>query len=137
MKVDELSSLIRGMLFALANVSNECYTFRNNITDRTKSNNNGSSSNISNQKAKNSEEAKEREEEEMKASKDKRWQKDMKEYTTKVYLPYSQEDPSFAYPYLVVNIGSGVSILKVNSASSFERVSGSSIGGGTYWGLCR
>lgn len=37
----------------------------------------------------------------------------------------------------MVNIGSGVSILKVNSASSFERVSGSSVGGGTYWGLCR
>jgi pantothenate kinase len=36
-----------------------------------------------------------------------------------------------------VNIGSGVSILKVNSATSFERVSGSSVGGGTYWGLCR
>lgn len=68
------------------------------------------------------------------------------------------------YPYLVVNIGSGVSILKVGSPLSvvilmptclyppththtshhqvegpgrYERVSGSSLGGGTYWGLCR
>ena len=41
------------------------------------------------------------------------------------------------YPYLVVNIGSGVSILKVTSAGKYERISGTSIGGGTYWGLCR
>lgn len=41
------------------------------------------------------------------------------------------------YPYLVVNIGSGVSILKVEGPGRYERVSGSSLGGGTYWGLCR
>ncbi len=41
------------------------------------------------------------------------------------------------YPYLVVNIGSGVSILKVEGPGKYERVSGSSLGGGTYWGLCR
>ena len=34
-------------------------------------------------------------------------------------------------------IESGVSILKVSSPTQFERVSGSSVGGGTYWGLCR
>lgn len=36
------------------------------------------------------------------------------------------------YPYLLVNIGSGVSILKVTSDTSYERVSGSSLGGGTF-----
>ena len=41
------------------------------------------------------------------------------------------------FPYLLVNIGSGVSMLKVDSESSSERVSGSSLGGGTFWGLCR
>jgi len=41
------------------------------------------------------------------------------------------------YPYLVVNIGSGVSILKVEGPGRYERISGSSLGGGTYWGLCR
>lgn len=35
-----------------------------------------------------------------------------------------------SYPYMLVNIGSGVSILKINSKDHFERVSGSSIGGG-------
>ena len=36
-----------------------------------------------------------------------------------------------------MNIGSGVSILKVDSEQSSQRVSGSSLGGGTFWGLCR
>jgi pantothenate kinase len=35
------------------------------------------------------------------------------------------------FPYLLVNVGSGVSILRVNGTDSFERVSGSHIGGGT------
>lgn len=39
------------------------------------------------------------------------------------------------FPYLLVNIGSGVSILKVESDESFERVGGSTIGGATLWGL--
>ncbi|CAB4255217.1 similar to Saccharomyces cerevisiae YDR531W CAB1 Pantothenate kinase (ATP:D-pantothenate 4'-phosphotransferase, EC [Maudiozyma barnettii] len=39
------------------------------------------------------------------------------------------------YPYMLVNIGSGVSILKVNGPNEFERVGGSSLGGGTLWGL--
>lgn len=40
------------------------------------------------------------------------------------------------YPYLVVNVGSGVSILVVESPTKWSRVSGSSIGGGTFYGLC-
>jgi hypothetical protein len=41
------------------------------------------------------------------------------------------------FPYLLVNIGSGVSILRVDDYGRFERVSGTSVGGGTFWGLCR
>jgi pantothenate kinase len=41
------------------------------------------------------------------------------------------------FPYLLVNIGSGVSIIKVDGEGQYERVSGSSVGGGTFWGLCR
>lgn len=44
---------------------------------------------------------------------------------------------SSTYPYLVVTIGTGVSILRVDGPQKFERVSGSTIGGGTYWGLIR
>jgi pantothenate kinase len=40
------------------------------------------------------------------------------------------------FPYLLVNIGSGVSIIRVDSESSFERIGGTSLGGGTFWGLC-
>uniref|UniRef100_A0A8D2PF40 4'-phosphopantetheine phosphatase n=1 Tax=Zosterops lateralis melanops TaxID=1220523 RepID=A0A8D2PF40_ZOSLA len=39
------------------------------------------------------------------------------------------------FPYLLVNIGSGVSIVKVESEDKFEWIGGSSIGGGTFWGL--
>lgn len=46
-------------------------------------------------------------------------------------------DTSAIYPYLLVNIGSGVSILKVTADGEFERVSGTSCGGGTLWGILR
>lgn len=45
------------------------------------------------------------------------------------------EDSTQTYPYILVNIGSGVSILKVDAPSTFTRVGGSSLGGGTLWGL--
>ncbi|MDP2437139.1 MAG: type II pantothenate kinase [archaeon] len=48
-----------------------------------------------------------------------------------------EADVTLSFPYLLVNIGSGVSILRIDSETSYERVSGSSIGGGTFWGLCR
>lgn len=41
------------------------------------------------------------------------------------------------FPYLLVNIGSGVSVLKVTGHGKFERISGSALGGGTFWGLSR
>ncbi|KAK4080501.1 hypothetical protein Trihar35433_1606 [Trichoderma harzianum] len=55
---------------------------------------------------------------------------------------YSEADPmhfvsprEIIYPYLLVNIGSGVSMLKVTGPRSFQRVGGTSLGGGTLWGL--
>ncbi|KAJ4147873.1 hypothetical protein LMH87_002374 [Akanthomyces muscarius] len=55
---------------------------------------------------------------------------------------YSETDPMHfvgpreaIYPYLLVNIGSGVSMLKVTGPRTFERVGGTSLGGGTLWGL--
>lgn len=41
------------------------------------------------------------------------------------------------YPYLLVNVGTGVSILRVDGQTKYKRVFGSSIGGGTFLGLCR
>ncbi|KAI8979855.1 pantothenate kinase [Mycotypha africana] len=59
---------------------------------------------------------------------------------------YSETDPNpiqfeerlkNIYPYMLVNIGSGVSILKVDGPgpNNFSRISGTSLGGGTLWGL--
>ncbi|KAL0304680.1 UNVERIFIED_CONTAM: Pantothenate kinase [Sesamum angustifolium] len=48
---------------------------------------------------------------------------------------YVQIDHKDLYPYLLVNVGSGVSMIKVDGDNEFERVSGTSVGGGTFWGL--
>eukprot|EP01031_Cornospumella_fuschlensis_P041175 gene41175-50241_t len=121
-KHDELGCLVRGMHFALTNFPEECFTYRN--ADKP----------IFGGTPVHGEEEKSADTTGDVPIAVKRWQKDAKEYTKKVYLPY----PSLAdFPYLVVNIGSGVSILKVSSPGVYERVSGTSLGGGTYWGLCR
>lgn len=39
------------------------------------------------------------------------------------------------YPYLLVNIGSGVSMIKVSGPQEFQRVGGTHLGGGTFWGI--
>ncbi|KAH3669008.1 hypothetical protein OGAPHI_002763 [Ogataea philodendri] len=50
-------------------------------------------------------------------------------------IPESESET--IYPYLLVNIGSGVSMVKVTGSGpdNFIRVGGSSLGGGTLWGL--
>ncbi|CAK6447464.1 unnamed protein product [Pipistrellus nathusii] len=48
-------------------------------------------------------------------------------------LPFDLKNP---YPLLLVNIGSGVSILAVYSKNNYKRVTGTSLGGGTFFGLC-
>ena len=50
-------------------------------------------------------------------------------------LVHSDQEPLF--PYLLVNIGSGVSMVKVDGPGAYERVSGTNLGGGSFWGLCR
>ncbi|KAG8928028.1 hypothetical protein FRC02_007449 [Tulasnella sp. 418] len=46
-----------------------------------------------------------------------------------------EDKPKPQLPCLLVNIGSGVSIIKVDADGKYERVSGTSLGGGTLWGL--
>lgn len=46
-----------------------------------------------------------------------------------------ESNPTPQLPCLLVNIGSGVSIIKIDEDGQFERVSGTSLGGGTLWGL--
>lgn len=45
------------------------------------------------------------------------------------------EHPTPQFPCMLVNIGSGVSIIKVDGDGKYERISGTSLGGGTLWGL--
>ncbi|XP_026445125.1 pantothenate kinase 2-like [Papaver somniferum] len=47
---------------------------------------------------------------------------------------FVQIDENDLFPYLLVNIGSGVSIIKVDGNGSFQRVDGTHAGGGTYCG---
>ncbi|KAJ7611000.1 pantothenate kinase [Roridomyces roridus] len=51
------------------------------------------------------------------------------------YAVTFESNPTPQLPCLLVNIGSGVSIIKVDEDGKFERISGTSLGGGTLWGL--
>ncbi|PQP94059.1 pantothenate kinase 2 [Prunus yedoensis var. nudiflora] len=48
---------------------------------------------------------------------------------------FVQIDQNELFPYLLVNIGSGVNMIKVDGDGKFQRISGTNVGGGTYWGL--
>ncbi|KAE9420740.1 hypothetical protein Angca_008040, partial [Angiostrongylus cantonensis] len=48
---------------------------------------------------------------------------------------YKPIDTDSIYPFLLVNIGTGISVIKVDSPSMFQRVGGSSMGGGAFIGL--
>ncbi|EGG11776.1 uncharacterized protein MELLADRAFT_115192 [Melampsora larici-populina 98AG31] len=51
------------------------------------------------------------------------------------YSVLFDSNPTPQFPCMLVNIGSGVSIIKVSAFGKFERISGTSLGGGTLWGL--
>eukprot|EP00754_Rhynchopus_humris_P008207 Rhum_TRINITY_DN13688_c0_g2::Rhum_TRINITY_DN13688_c0_g2_i1::g.62942::m.62942/K09680/coaW; type II pantothenate kinase len=46
-------------------------------------------------------------------------------------------NPETDFPAAVCNIGSGTSVLRLNSDGTYERLGGTSIGGSTFLGLCR
>eukprot|EP00758_Cryptobia_borreli_P005222 Tbor_TRINITY_DN4784_c0_g1::TRINITY_DN4784_c0_g1_i1::g.16943::m.16943/K09680/coaW; type II pantothenate kinase len=53
-------------------------------------------------------------------------------------LVISSEERKKLYPYLLVNIGSGVSFVKcISPSGEYERVGGTPVGGGTFLGLVR
>ncbi|KAI8320013.1 fumble-domain-containing protein [Martensiomyces pterosporus] len=58
-------------------------------------------------------------------------------FTYSENAPMQFENPTTdeMFPYMLVNIGSGVSIIKVTGEGQHERISGTSLGGGTLWGL--
>ncbi|KAL7444160.1 hypothetical protein ACHAXM_009287 [Skeletonema potamos] len=110
-KQGEMDSLVAGMQFVLCDIEGECYTFKP-VKDSPVANPPRSSERT----------------DERQPRVDQWWT------SKKVQREPVTSDP---YPYLLVSIGTGVSILRVDGPRKHERISGSTIGGGTYWGLCR
>jgi pantothenate kinase len=140
-KQDELDSLVAGMQFVLSTVVGECYTFRphdaasarsssaessNSSVDGSSSDNNAGAPNMDDE---------DDDTETSKAAPEDRGKVDEWWWSRKVQRDAISN--SSTYPYLLVTIGTGVSILRVDGPRKHERISGSTIGGGTYWGLIR
>jgi type II pantothenate kinase len=115
-KQDELDSMVAGMQFSMSDIVGECYTFKPPQPDKiaSKQKSNGLNSNSSPSSSSKSNQF---------------W------LSRKVKRDFVTNSDS--YPYLLVMIGTGVSVLRVDGPRKHERISGSTIGGGTYWGLCR
>ena len=147
-KQDELDSLVAGMQFVLSTVIGECYTFRpahiasgrvsstGGLDDDDDASQVGLKLNESiDEDLKEGESARGNEEDSGKDNTQQKMKMDEWWWSRKV-----QRDSisySASYPYLLVTIGTGVSVLRVDGPRKYERISGSTIGGGTYWGLMR
>uniref|UniRef100_A0AC34QVZ6 Pantothenate kinase 1 n=1 Tax=Panagrolaimus sp. JU765 TaxID=591449 RepID=A0AC34QVZ6_9BILA len=105
-KADELESLISGIEFIAENFSDECYYWDNPLDS---------------QKCK---------------KVIWRWSSARCSSTDEQYNGQERNESGLQYPYVVCNIGSGVSVLVVRGHNNFERVSGSSIGGAFFQALC-
>ncbi len=139
-KQDELNSLVAGMQFVLSTVVGECFTFRpkeecnpkETLIVETKD----TDSSIQTSEVQESEgETKLDQSDGDSDSKPQTKIYKLDRWTRKVQrdtISYSS-----AYPYMLVTIGTGVSVLRVDGPRKHERVSGSTIGGGTFWGLMR
>lgn len=144
-KQDEMDSLVAGMQFVMSDIVGECYTFKPNdwkSESSTRSESDLSAVNGSLRKTPSQSSVVSDYEsssdmldnmptilEEPKPRIDQWW--------TSKKVQRDNVMGAHAYPYLLVSIGTGVSILRVDGPRQHERVSGSTIGGGTYWGLCR
>lgn len=130
-KISEMESMVAGMQFVLGdgNVVGETYTFKPDSTscEESSSSENGVDALNMNDSTLPTHRPRKRSLPKG-AHVDENWSK-------KVQLDRPLDASS--YPYLVVIIGTGVSILRVDGPRKHERISGSTIGGGTYWGLCR
>ena len=132
-KQDELDSLVAGMQFVLSTVVGECYTFRPKKDpkveqDEEEINNQSPQIVTASDESKLDPETNQREQNKNKYKTSERWSRKVQRDT----ISYSS-----AYPYMLVTIGTGVSVLRVDGPRQHERVSGSTIGGGTFWGLMR
>jgi len=138
MKQDELDSMVAGLQFALRDFPHECYTF---VPDEDAIIQTESSSEESFGEVEPPSSSSNTEQEHSPVSGDHRQRRrrleDTDQYWWSKKVPRDNSTTAKQYPYLVVMIGTGVSILRVDGPRKHERISGSTIGGGTYWGLCR
>jgi type II pantothenate kinase len=135
-KQDELDSMVAGLQFALRDCPNECYTFVPDEDAIRRSESGSNESLIENVES--SPAANDLEESLVTSHRPprRRWRDSDQYWWSKKELRDSSSTAK-QYPYLLVMIGTGVSILRVDGPRKHERISGSTIGGGTYWGLCR
>ncbi|KAL3925195.1 MAG: hypothetical protein SGILL_000568 [Bacillariaceae sp.] len=147
-KQDELDSLVAGMQFVLSTVIGECYTFRpaHNASERESADGEFSDDEEASQVGlKLNESIDEHSNEEESSSRneahggtdDTQQKMKMDEWWWSRKVQRDSISYSASYPYLLVTIGTGVSVLRVDGPRKYERISGSTIGGGTYWGLMR
>ena len=141
-KQDELESLVAGMQFVLSTVVGECYTYR--PRKRTSDGSLQRDSDISGFNSTDSLDecvgapldSSDSEEESTPPSPPPKMDTSDQWWLSKK-VQRDSVSYSSAFPYLLISIGTGVSILRVDGPRKHERVSGSTIGGGTYWGLMR
>ena len=141
-KQDELNSLVAGMQFVLSTVVGECFTFRPKedpipdgmpLVDESEIDGNKETQQIEQSYGEDNSKTEVPESDGDSTAPKKIYKLDR--WTRKVQrdtISYSS-----AYPYMLVTIGTGVSVLRVDGPRKHERVSGSTIGGGTFWGLMR
>ena len=157
-KQDELESLVTGMQFVLADVVGECYTFsprepatesdqESSLPNVQSASESACSDTIHTLSSPIHNETNSKSAESNKSSSSTTADQDETRQARKIHgldqYWWSQKTKrdfrmgSDSYPYLLVMIGTGVSVLRVDGPRQHERISGSTIGGGTYWGLCR
>lgn len=141
-KVDELDSLVTGMQFVLSTVIGECYTYRPRLHDQESSASSdashvteGATNQTESDASQHSSDMGDVNDPEFHKAREVRYQGDEWWWSRKVQRDVASH--SSTYPYMLVTIGTGVSVLRVDGPRKHERVSGSTIGGGTYWGLIR
>mmetsp|Transcript_11782 Transcript_11782/g.22047 ORF Transcript_11782/g.22047 Transcript_11782/m.22047 type:complete len:781 (+) Transcript_11782:107-2449(+) len=140
---DELDSLVAGMQFILSDVVGECYTFVPKDTESKMKKYHCRDEDDAQKLPKQAQPFRLDEENE---TSDKNYvledktckeNKNLDQYWWSRKVKRDLVATSDSYPYLLVMIGTGVSVLRVDGPRRHERISGSTIGGGTYWGLCR
>lgn len=135
LKQEELDSLVAGMQFVMSTVVGECYTFLPKIRDSNPTDPPPADSDNATNVPTPSESAASEDDSDHDAEVHDEYQGDDWWWSRKVQRDVVSV--SDTYPYLLVTIGTGVSILRVDGPREHERISGSTIGGGTYWGLIR